>query len=246
MPARKRLDMRLPRARLIVGELPGPGEVARVSGEELAHARARRLVPGDAVALLDGSGREARGTVRRLGARLLEVGVEEVKPAAREDAPIALLVAGIRAERLAWLAEKATELGADRLGIVLTEKTQSFRAVPGLVPRLERVVRQAAKQSERARWPEITGPIPLARALDEERSSCRLFLDLEGDAFPRSLPRGPAAIFVGPEGGWSEEEREAARARGWSRVSLPAGKLRSETAAIAALVLLRAAMEAET
>jgi len=238
------VGVRVPRARLIVSELPAAGGLARVVGEESSHARALRLAPGDPVALLDGSGREARGTVRRLGARMLEVEVEEVRPAVREDAPIALWVAGIRAERLSWLAEKATELGADRIAIVSTERTQGFRAAPGLVPRLTRVVREAAKQAERTRWPEISGPLTLSRALLEEPSPTRIFLDLEGAAFPGSLPRSPAALLIGPEGGWTRAESEAARAAGWQPVALPAGKLRTETAAIAALILLRAAREA--
>lgn len=236
--------MRVPRARLIVSELPAAGEVAKVVGEEVSHARARRLAPGDPVVLLDGSGREAHGRVRRLGGRILEVDVEEVRPTPVEDAPIILFVAGLRAERLAWLAEKATELGAHRIILVVTDRTQSFRAAPGLIPRMTRVVREAAKQSERTRWPEMAGPIPLLEALAKEAGSAtRLFLDLDGARFPFSLPSSPAAILLGPEGGWTPEEREAAHVAGWQRVRLPAGKLRTETAAIAALILLLAARE---
>lgn len=213
-------------------------------GEEVSHARARRLAPGDLVVLLDGSGREALGRVRRLGGRLLEVDVEEVRPATAEGAPVTLLVGGLRAERLAWLSEKATELGAHRIVLVVTERTQSFRATPSLIPRITRVVREAAKQSERSRWPEIAGPVPLLEALETEASSpTRLFLDLDGVPFPLSLPSSPAALLVGPEGGWAPEEREATHVAGWQSVTLPAGKLRTETAAIAGLILLLAARD---
>ncbi len=80
----------------------------------------------------------------------------------------------MRAERLAWIAEKAAELGARSLTLVVSERTQRFRASGALAERLARVVREAAKQAEQARWPEIAGPIPLAAALRDERRRRRL------------------------------------------------------------------------
>ncbi|HYN21050.1 MAG TPA: 16S rRNA (uracil(1498)-N(3))-methyltransferase, partial [Thermoanaerobaculia bacterium] len=87
--------------------------------------------------------------------------------------------------------------------------------------------------------------VPFLGALATEAiSPTRLFLDLDGAAFPLSLPSSAAALLVGPEGGWAPEEREAAHVAGWQSVALPAGKLRTETAAIAGLILLLAAREA--
>jgi 16S rRNA (uracil1498-N3)-methyltransferase len=171
-----------------------------------------------------------------------EAAVERILSAAGPAAPVALFVAGLRAERLAWLAEKATELSAESVTLVATDRTQSFRGSAAMLERLERVAREAAKQCESPRWPRIAGPIPLDRALWERPASQRLFLDPEGEAFP-SEPSAPAlSLLVGPEGGWTAPEREAARAAGWFLAALPAGKLRAETAAIAALVLARAAL----
>jgi 16S rRNA (uracil1498-N3)-methyltransferase len=230
--------MPVPGARFVVETLPAAGSLCRLAGEEAAHARARRLGKGDAVLLVDGSGREAAGTLVRADRRILEVRVESIRQAAPEDpAPISLGIAAVRAERLAWVAEKATELGAASLTLVVTERTQRFRAGAALGARLERVVREAAKQSERARWPTIRGPIALSEAFTRAPSGNRLLLDPSGDAFPESLPRRPTALLVGPEGGWSQEEQEAALASGWIVASLAAGKLRAETAAVAALIL---------
>ncbi len=240
------MGLPFPRARLVVGPLPRPGGRVRLSREEAAHARARRLHAGDPVLLLDGTGREALGLLTRLDSTDGEVEVRELRLAARTGPPIHLFVAGVRAERLSWIAEKATELGAARLAIVHTERTQTFRAAASMVARLERVAREAAKQCESARWPAIAGPIPLRHVLTEQRAFHRFFFDFEGDRFPAELDRQPAALLVGPEGGWTGEERQAARTSGWNAVALPAGKLRTETAAVAALVLLRAAMERKT
>lgn len=234
--------MSLPGARLIVEALPAAGETAHLTPEELLHARARRLRPGDPVVLLDGTGREATGVLTRLDGRGGEARVQRVLPAEERTHGVALLACGLRAERLAWLAQKATELDAESLTLVASSRTQSFRASAGAIERLERVCREAAKQSEASRWPRVAGPLPLEHALALGQASHRLFLDASGEIFPASLPPRPLLLLIGPEGGWTEEERETARAREWSIVALPAGKLRAETAAIAALVLARAAL----
>ncbi len=237
------MDEPLPFARFVVQAIPPAGASCRIGGEEVAHARARRLSAGDPVILVDGSGREAQGRLTRLSRGALEVAVESVGPAAPQPASeIHLLVAAVRAERLAWIAEKATELGAERLTLVSSERTQRFRAGEGLPARLSRVVREAAKQCERARWPSIAGPVALADLLRSEASANRLILDPTGEPFPAALPAGSTALLVGPEGGWTDAELEAALESGWIAASLAAGKLRAETAAIAALTLARAAL----
>jgi 16S rRNA (uracil1498-N3)-methyltransferase len=238
--------MPLPRARLLIAPLPAAGQKAPLSKGEAAHARARRLRPGDPVVLFDGSGAEALGVVTVLGRSRAEVLVEGLLPTRDTGSGVALLVAGLRAERLAWLTEKATELSADRLTLVATERTQSFRASREVLERLERVAREAAKQCEAARWPSISGPIPFAAALLEDSASQRLFLDAEGETFPSTLAARPVVLLVGPEGGWTDAERGAARAQGWTAAALPAGKLRAETAAIVAIVLARAALGRKT
>lgn len=237
------MDQPLPGARLIVDALPEAGSACRVGGEEAAHARARRIAAGDAVVLVDGSGREAAGRVRRIERGFLDVDVGEVRAAGAESsAPIHLLVAAVRSERLSWIAEKATELGAARLTLVSSERTQSFRANEALGPRLDRVVREAAKQAELVRWPDIAGPVAFREVLRSEAARTRLILDPSGEPFPSVLAAAPTALLVGPEGGWTDAELSAALADGWVAASLAAGKLRAETAAVAAMALARTAL----
>lgn len=237
------MDQPEPGARLVVDALPPAGSACRISGEEAAHARARRVAAGDPVVLVDGSGREALGRVARILRGTLEVDVEEVREASDDAlAPVHLLVAAVRPERLAWIAEKATELGAARLTIVATQRTQRFRAGESLLPRLSRVVREAAKQCDGARWPAIGGPVALEDVLASENSETRLILDPSGEPFPHAMRPRPAALLVGPEGGWTESELARALAAGWIAASLAAGKLRAETAAVAALALARTAL----
>jgi 16S rRNA (uracil1498-N3)-methyltransferase len=193
--------VRDPRARLIVRELPGVGETARVDGREAAHARARRLAPGDSVVLLDGSGREALAEVLRVSRGEVVVRVTDVRREKERPNPISLFIAGLRSERLAWIVEKGTELDVDHITVVESGRTQPFRAAAALIPRLERVAREASKQCGRSDWPSVGGPVPLERVLDEEESPHRFFLDFEGARFPGRLAKASSALLVGPEGG---------------------------------------------
>jgi 16S rRNA (uracil1498-N3)-methyltransferase len=210
--------------------------------EEGAHARARRLAAGDSVVLVDGGGGEAEGRIARWTRSGAEIDVVSVRPPAAPAETIWLGVAGVRGERLAWIAEKAGELGVTTLALVRTARTQAFRAGADALARIERLVREAAKQSGAARWPSCEGPMELPAALTRAPSEARLFVDFSGEPFPRELRVRSCAILVGPEGGWTDEERDSAKRGGWRLVALPAATLKTETAAVAAVVLARAAM----
>ena len=244
LPAREWLDVRHARARLIVPRLPEePGATLTIAGGEAAHARARRLAPGDSVVVLDGSGREALADVLSVTRGEATLTITEILRRESGGRPTSLFLAGLKPDRLAWAVEKATELGAADVTIVRSERTQAFRASPGLLPRLLRVARESAKQCGRADWPSVSGPLALERVLHEERFAHRFFLDFDGASFPRRLSAEPAALLVGPEGGWTAGERDDASRLGWKIVTLPAGRLRAETAVAAALTLVNAARE---
>jgi 16S rRNA (uracil1498-N3)-methyltransferase len=233
----------VPGARFVIESLPQAGEACVLGRDKASHARARRLASGDAVVLVDGSGREAHGRVAKLGRGGLTIAVDRVTTATADTLPpVHLAVAAVRPERLAWIAEKATELGAASLVLVVSERTQRQRAGSTLVPRLRRVVEEAAEQSESARWPVIDGPVPFAAVLARSETTQRFLLDPRGEAFPAVLPPRETSLLIGPEGGWSDAEHEAALAAGWVAASLASGKLRAETAAVAALTLARAAL----
>lgn len=237
------MDVRHARARLIVPRLPEPGELLRVGGSEAAHVRARRLAAGDSLVLLDGSGREAIADVVAVTRRDVTLAISTIVRREAGGRPTSLFLAGLKPERLSWAVEKATELGADEVTIVRSERTQSFRASAALLPRLERVARESAKQCGRADWPPVSGPLAFDRVIADERFAHRFFLDFDGAPFPRRLSAERAAILVGPEGGWTAGERSSATERGWKVVTLPAGRLRAETAVAAALTLVNAARE---
>lgn len=162
---------------------------------------------------------------------------------------IALVAALIKFDRFEWLIEKATELGVSV--IQPFEATRSERGLAqAAVKRLgrwQRIALEASQQSRRAVLPRIGPPVRFAQAL-ETQANVRLLLDESGDAAPilSSLPqtRTPAdhvACLLGPEGGWTDPEREQAIAAGWTSCALGRNILRAETAGIAALAVIRAA-----
>jgi 16S rRNA (uracil1498-N3)-methyltransferase len=171
--------------------------------------------------------------------------VLETLPAPEPLVPLTVLVALIKFERLETVLEKATELGATEIRLVRAERSEKGLelAAPKRMHRWQRIVVEASQQSRRATLPQISGPIPLAKALAMEAEN-RLLLDEDrtGQSILDAVKaKAPTAILVGPEGGWPAHEREQALAAGWTQVSLGPLVLRTETAVIAALATLNAA-----
>lgn len=156
----------------------------------------------------------------------------------REPVPdLWLLFAPIKRGRIDWIVEKATELGVARLLPVITQRTIVDRTKSD---RLFAHMIEAAEQCERTALPELVEPQklePLLRKWPEDR--VLLFAD-ECGGLPMgdTITSGPAAILIGPEGGFTEEEREAVRALPSAQpVSLGPRILRADTAAVAAISL---------
>jgi 16S rRNA (uracil1498-N3)-methyltransferase len=164
-------------------------------------------------------------------------------PAAEAD--LWLLFAPIRRARLDWLVEKATELGVGALVPVSTARTQPERLNRA---RLHALAVAAAEQSERLSVPEVRLAEPLGRVLAAWPAGRRLIVcDESGGGMPFAAalagfaPEAPAALLVGPEGGFAETELDAlGKLPIVTRVGLGPRVLRAETAALAALAVFQA------
>jgi 16S rRNA (uracil1498-N3)-methyltransferase len=143
-----------------------------------------------------------------------------------------LAFAPVKRAQTDWLVEKATELGAARLIPVMTQRTVAERVK---LERLQAIAIEAAEQCGRTRLPEIAEPMPLKALLGAERTL--YFADeAGGEPAADAFRRGPALILVGPEGGFTDEERASIRAApNTVPISLGPRILRAETAALAAL-----------
>lgn len=156
-----------------------------------------------------------------------------------------LLFAPLKRARLDWLIEKATELGVEALYPVWTARTQPERLNRD---RLEAIAIAAAEQSERLSVPEIFEPERLDRVLAAWPATRPLIVcDESGggmpvaDALKDLRPERPAALFVGPEGGFTETELDAlGKLPNVTRVGLGPRVLRAETAALAAVAVFQA------
>jgi 16S rRNA (uracil1498-N3)-methyltransferase len=159
-----------------------------------------------------------------------------------------LLVSLIKFERFEWIVEKATELGVERIVPVEAERSEKglARAAAKRLERWKRIAREASEQSRRVRLPEIDECISLQAALAaaadyryvlEERTAPPILQALPAERKPQDR----VALLVGPEGGWTDREREAIAAAGWSAISLGREILRAETAALAGLAIVNAA-----
>ncbi len=189
--------------------------------------RVLRLRDGATVAVSDGDG---RWRVCRLGQGLDPVGGAVLEAEAQPRLTVAFSIP--KGERPEVAVQKLTELGVDRIVLLAAERTivrwEGARAGRHL-ERLERVAREAAMQCRRPRLPEVAGPVPF-RVAATWTGAARC--DVGGAPMSLAHP----TVLVGPEGGWTETEREALL----PSVALAPHILRVETAAIAAAALLTA------
>lgn len=162
---------------------------------------------------------------------------------------ITLCAALIKFDRFEWMIEKATELGVAEIVPVNAIRSEHGleRAARKRVERWRRITLESSQQSRRAYLPEVAEPVAFEAALTYP-AAYRYALDEEpgAKALARSLPDSrdasdAVAILIGPEGGWTGEEREAFGGAGWTAVSLGGLILRAETAALAALAVIRSA-----
>jgi 16S rRNA (uracil1498-N3)-methyltransferase len=233
----------LARRRFFVDEIRGGH--AELRGEEARHlTRVLRVEPGQRFEISDNGAVYLAEVAEARGERVVfRINSPIDSPPA--PARVTLCAALIKFDRFEWIVEKATELGVERILPVETTRSEKglFEASRKRSERWQRIARESSQQSRRARLPEVLPAARFDAALATEAGR-RLFLD-EAEAPPLLRVAAPpfedVALLLGPEGGWTERERELALAAGWRPASLGPQILRAETAAIAALAIVMAA-----
>jgi 16S rRNA (uracil1498-N3)-methyltransferase len=219
--------------------------LAELRGDEARHlTRVLRVEPGQRFEISDNHAAYLAEIAEVRGDRVIFHILEPVQ-SAEPPVHITLFASLFKFDRFEWLVEKATELGVERIVPVDAARTEKglFEASRKRSERWRRIAREASQQSRRTRMPEIAAAERFERVIGT-LADARLFLDEEETTpLPRALPQhGDAqaaiAVLLGPEGGWTDAEREAARNQGWIAVSLGSQILRAETAAAAALAIL--------
>lgn len=223
----------------VPGPLQADGAVAVEGAQAHYLLRVMRLTPGDAVVLCDDQTGEWLARAESLGKRDLTLRCER-RLRAREAVPdLWLCPALLKKDRFDWVLEKACELGVARIRPMLTRRCVADRINP---ERVRATLIEAAEQCARTALPACDAPLPLAALLaDWPAERALFFADEEGGAPAApafATHHGPAALLIGPEGGFDAAERASIRAHP-AAVAITLGPriLRGETAAIAACAL---------
>lgn len=202
-----------------------------------------RMTPGDAVHIFNNDAGEWLAFITEVGKKTVQLRVEKNISAATPPPDIDYLFAPLKHQRLDYLVQKATELGARRLRPVITQRTIAERVN---LERMRSNVIEAAEQCNLVFVPEVLEPLKfdaVLKAWNPERSL--IFCDeTAAIADPLKALRAlkcPAAIMVGPEGGFTGVERATLRSLPFvTAISLGPRIMRGDTAAVAVLALVQA------
>lgn len=231
------------------------GGKAHLRGEGAEHlARVLRAEPGQLYELSDGAAvwlARVQKLSRARGSDEIEFALLETIPASESPLEIRLLLSIVKFDRLEWCLEKATELGANEILPLAAERSGKplIDAANKRRARWDRILVEAAQQARRLRPPKLGEIVRPADAFRDASADGKILLSERADSPPiREIARfggkiESATLAIGPEGGWSDEEIASAAAAGFAERSLGEGILRTETAVIAAMSVMRFAID---
>ncbi len=227
--------------------VPQADSIGELPEEEAVHAlRVLRLKSGDEMMLMDGNGYFYSAVVTTASSKRCFYSIQESFPQPRAwEGHIHLAIAPTKMmERIEWMTEKATEVGFDELSF-LNCKFSERKVVK--TPRIEKIVISAVKQSRKA-WRPIVNEMITFKDFIESHSSGRRYIAHCYNEIPRmnlfeelNKPSDSkdALVMVGPEGDFSIDEVRKAVDAGFISVSLGESRLRTETAGLAAVMMIQ-------
>lgn len=228
--------------------------IAIIDGAELHHIRdVMRLRAGARVSLLTAANVEHLARIERYEDNRAIVRIEKVAPVA-ETPPLVLAIAIIKGPRMDFLVEKAAELGVTELWPMLCARSVVRSPGAERIGRWRRLAMAAAKQSLAPAALEVHPPVPFTELVeiffDENRESaasrlkmiCTMGAEPMTSIVRRAKPRS-IVVACGPEGDFTDSEIELAQDSGFISAALGSNRLRSETAAIAAVSVAAAMLD---
>lgn len=197
--------------------------------------RVLRFQSGQEVILFDGAGEDRLYRIVELkeDEAHLELVTELKRNVPSKD--IYLLWALLKKDKNDWVLQKCTELGVSHFVPILADRSEKtgFNS-----ERAEKIVIEAAEQCGRSDIPTVREPMHIQTALKELGDKVTLLI-CEQDTEGNVPNEGPIGVFIGPEGGWSDAEKEVFKANSLGHINLHNFTLRAETAAVAAATLLQ-------
>jgi 16S rRNA (uracil1498-N3)-methyltransferase len=238
--------------RFFAPDLDPGDEAVTLPRDESEHlTRVLRIGVGDMVSVFDGRGHEFAARVVRADRRDARVQVmSRVQPAAEPAVSLTLAQAVLKGEKMDDIVRDAVMLGVAAVQPLVTARAETTVAAlaRGARPeRWRRIALASVKQSGRAVLPDVRRPLTLEVFLEDPAAALTLMLvepaagvEVEPLSVLRAEPPPQvAAVLIGPEGGWTEGECTAARARGLRLVSLGRRTLRADAAPVAAISVLQ-------
>ncbi|PLW83522.1 16S rRNA (uracil(1498)-N(3))-methyltransferase [Kineobactrum sediminis] len=225
--------------------LTAGSELALEPGASQHLGKALRMGPGDVLLLFDGSGSQYSARIVAVSKKQVTVQLMEQQPGTMDSPLWVHLGIGIsRGERMDWVMQKATELGVGAITPLYTERTEVRLRGERESRKLghwQQVIISACEQSGRSTLPTLHPPTNLDSWLGGCEEERRFVLHHRATSKPRGADEpGTVCLLVGPEGGLSELEIDAAGHAGFEALTLGPRILRTETAPLAALAILQA------
>jgi len=207
-----------------------------IMDESVVHqlSKVLRLQPGQKIIICDGKGREALASILSIDKKMVSVTLERVTELQNEpEREIVLYCSIIKKELFDLVAQKATEVGVRQIIPLISKRTvkQDLK-----IDRIRQIVKEAAEQSGRGVLPLVHEPMKWQTAMDHSKENLvNLFFHVtdKGDGIPQGFKK-KIGIWIGPEGGWDEEEVADAKKANFLIAELGPLTLRAETAAIIA------------
>jgi 16S rRNA (uracil1498-N3)-methyltransferase len=218
----------------------------------LSHiAKSLRTKPGDVLLFNDDQGRRYHTTVGQITKHQLQATIQQIDtPPLSTRPPLILAQALLKGEKMGWVIQKATELGVSTIVPLITERVilkLSGNQGETHHGRWERIALEAAQQSERWTLPTILPIQTFQQFLETPQQESVIFMaEREEGASLLTIPcstvksRPGVTVIIGPEGGWSAGEVEAAQSQNYQFATFGKEILRAETASLAALAILQA------
>lgn len=233
--------------RIFLSQLVAQGEMVALNKEDSHYiSSVLRMREGEEFIIVLEDGREARVKVSSITKNEVSVEVIDIKDNETEPKNFITLYQSVsKGERMDLTIQKSVELGVSRIVPVWSQRCVAKSDKASKIDRWQKIALEAARQSQRGIVPEVTEPMNFDKALVDASQNCNLVLfpweeaqgvTLKGAIAGKSLDT--TAIFIGPEGGFSEDEAQKAKESGAIPVTLGKRILRTETAGPAVLSML--------
>jgi len=227
-----------------IGDFPIDQKIITVTDDALLQQwlNVLRLKEGDKLIISNGQGSEAKGKILSLSKNgsTLEV-IEQYENDKEPPNVIFLYSSVLKRDNFEWLAQKSVECGVNSITPILTERTIKTNLQEA---RLQKIMHEAAEQSGRGLVPKLQSIVSFEMALIEvfKKTANVYICDVEAEKEKKPIlpknDKNTAAVFIGPEGGFTKEEISYALSNGAEKLSLGRSILRAETAAIVAVYKL--------